>query len=318
MTARPPDAVQTAFDSAIQDFKQNLKNPGLYAQILQTTSINQVYDATDQLQKEQSKNGRLQHLSKIEPFLNRLKGYADVVDTFVQAKPDILALIWGPIKLLLVWADALTQSFAAISDILEELGSLLPEFCEARRIFTDSVRLQEILVLFFRDMLDFYLITIQFFSLNRLKFLFEALWPKRRDQIKIITKHIARHRDLMRTEVRLEEIRAADEARQRELEHFARTEEDAIKQEYFNLRAHVSPKTYDEDLYRYHEAVCDGTGKWLFRDQSFKEWTTHSNGSARILWLKGIPGAGQCTSGFERAIVGRVITSFPRQNTSCE
>ncbi|RMJ16009.1 hypothetical protein CDV36_004314 [Fusarium kuroshium] len=293
MTARSSDAVRHAFDSAIKQFKDELKNPDLYDQILQTTSIDQVYDATDQLQKEQSKTGRLRHLSKIEPFLGRLREYSSVVETFVQAKPDILALIWGPIKLLLLWADALTKSFTAISDTLEEVGSLLPEFCEVTRIFTDSVRLQEILVLFFRDILDLYLITIKFFSLTRLKVVFEALWPSRRDQIKVVTKHITRHRELMRTEVHLEEIRAADEARQRELEHFARTEENTIRQEYFTLRAHVSPKTYDDDLYRHHAAVCDGTGKWLFRDQLFKDWADYSKGSTRILWLNGIPGAGK-------------------------
>ncbi|RSL62298.1 hypothetical protein CEP53_004834 [Fusarium sp. AF-6] len=145
MTARSSDAVRHAFDSAIKQFKDELKNPDLYDQILQTTSIDQVYDATDQLQKEQSKTGRLRHLSKIEPFLGRLREYSSVVETFVQAKPDVLALIW---------------------DTLEEVGSLLPEFCEVTRIFTDSVRLQEILVLFFRDLLDLYLITIKFFSLT--------------------------------------------------------------------------------------------------------------------------------------------------------
>ncbi|KAI8718204.1 NACHT domain-containing protein [Fusarium sp. LHS14.1] len=293
MTARSSDAVRHAFNSAIQDFKNNLKDPGLYDQILQTTSIDQVYDATDQLQKGQSKTGRLRHLSKIEPFLDRLRDYSSVVETFVQAKPDVLALIWGPIKLLLLWADALTKSFTAISDTLEEVGSLLPEFCEVTNIFTNSVRLQEILVLFFRDILDLYLITINFFSLTRLKIVFETLWPIQRDQIKLVIKHIARHRELMRTEVRLEEIRAADEARQRELEHFAQAEETAIKQEYFTLRAHVSPKTYDHDLYRHHATVCDGTGKWLFRDQLFKDWVDHSKGTTRILWLKGIPGAGR-------------------------
>ncbi|UPL01667.1 hypothetical protein LCI18_012601 [Fusarium solani-melongenae] len=293
MAAPSSDAVRHAFESAIQGFKNNLKDPSLYDQILQTTSIDQVYDATDQLQKEQSKTGRLRHLSKIEPFLDRLREYSGVVETFVQAKPDILALIWGPIKLLLLWGDALTKSFTAVSDTLEEVGSLLPEFCKVTSIFTDSIRLQEILVLFFRDILDLYLITINFFSLPRLKLVFEALWPNRRDEIKLVTKHIARHRELMRTEVRFEEIRAADDARQRELKHFALVEEAAIRQEYSTLRAHISPKTYDHDLYRHHADVCEGTGKWLFRDQSFKDWIDHSKGTTRILWLKGIPGAGK-------------------------
>jgi hypothetical protein len=167
MAAPSSDAVKHAFNSAIEKFKKDLKNPDLYDQILQTTSIDQVYDATDKLQEEQSKTGSLRHLSKIGPFLGRLKEYTDAVDTFVQAKPDILALIWGPIKLLLLWANVLKQSFDAISDTLEEVGSLMPEFCEVTKIFTDSVRLQEILALFFRDILDLYLIAIKFFSLTR-------------------------------------------------------------------------------------------------------------------------------------------------------
>ncbi|KAH6876383.1 hypothetical protein B0T10DRAFT_198406 [Thelonectria olida] len=286
-------AVQHAFDSAIRDFKASLKDPSLYDKILQTTSIDEVYDATNQLQKDQARTGHLRHLSKIQPFLDRLAEYRNAIDTFVQAKPDILALIWGPIKLILQWANVLKQSFDAIVDTFEEIGLLMPEFCEVTGIFTDNLRLQEILVLFFRDMLDFYLIATKFFSLSRLKIVFEMLWPSRREKIKIVAKHIDHHRMLMRNEVRLEEIREANEAREQALKHFALTEENAIIQEYSNLRAHVSPKDYDADLYRFHGDVYDGTGKWLFRDQSFKDWTDLTKTSPRILWLKGIPGAGK-------------------------
>ncbi|KAF5000641.1 hypothetical protein FDECE_11178 [Fusarium decemcellulare] len=285
------DAMHRAFEVAIRDFKTNLKDPSLYDKILQTTSIEEVYDATDKLQKEQAKSGRLRHLSNIEPFLKRLQEYSRAIDTFVQAKPDVLALIWGPVKLILLWADVLKQSFDAIVDILEEIGSLLPEFSEVTTIFIDNLLLQEFLVLFFRDILDFYVIATKFFSLSRLRIVFEALWPSRRDQIQVVAKHIARHRDLMRSEVRLEEIRTANDFRERELKHFAQTEENAVKQEYANQRAHISPRDYDADLYRFSESVCDGTGKWLFRDPSFKDWTTGSKKPSPILWLKGIPGA---------------------------
>ncbi|KAI5456910.1 hypothetical protein BGZ63DRAFT_434144 [Mariannaea sp. PMI_226] len=288
-----PDPVKRAFDNAIHRFKADLKDAHLYDQILQTTSIEQVYDATDQLQKEQVKTGHLRHLSKIEPFLRRLTEYSAAIEVFMQLKPDILALLWGPVKLLLQWANVMKQSFDAIVDTIENIGLLMPEFCQVTRIFTDNIRLQEVLVLFFRDILDFYLISIKFFSLSRLKIVFEMLWPSRRDKISIVAEHIGRHALLMRNEVRLEEIRQANDAREQQLKHFALTEENAIRQEYFDLRAHISPKDYDADLYRFHGDVYEGTGKWLFRDQSFKDWVDQSNTSERLLWLKGIPGAGK-------------------------
>ncbi|KAF4962504.1 hypothetical protein FSARC_9427 [Fusarium sarcochroum] len=286
-------AVQNAFERAILDFKTKFKDQSFYDQILRTNSIDEVCNDIQKLQDEQAKAGRLRHLSKIEPFLSRLRDYSSVIETFVQAKPDILALIWGPIKLLLLWADVLKQSFDALVNTLEEIGHLLPEFCEVTGIFADNNRLQELLVLFFRDILDFYLIATNFFSMRRLRVLFQTIWPSRRDQIQVVVKHIARHRDLMRNEVRIEEIRTANDLRERELQHFAQMEENNIKQEYASHRAHISPKDYDADLYRFSEAVCDGTGKWLFRDPPFKDWLAGTEKSRPILWLKGIPGAGK-------------------------
>lgn len=98
---------------------------------------------------------------------------------------------------------------------------------------------------------------------------------------------MASHRDLIRKEVRMEEIRRADELRNRELQHFVQTEENNIAQEY------ISPKSYDGDLYRFSEAVCNGTGKWLFRDLSFRNWLANKEKAKPILWLRGIPGAGE-------------------------
>ncbi|KAF5668760.1 Nacht domain-containing protein [Fusarium denticulatum] len=284
---------QRAFEAAMLDFKDKLKDHSFYDQIIQTTSIEQVYQDIEKLQDKQAKSGRLRHLSKIEPFLARLREYSSVVETFVQAKPDILALIWGPIKLLLLWADVLKQSFDALVNALEEIGNALPDFCELAEMFAGNNRLQALLVLYFRDILHFYFISTKFFSMRRLKVMFEMLWPSHRDKIQVVVKHMASHRDLFRKEVRMEEIRRADEMGNRELQHFVQTEENNIAQEYASHRAHLAPKSYDGDLYRFSEAVCHGTGKWLFRDQSFQNWLAGKEKAKPILWLRGIPGAGK-------------------------
>ena len=162
------DPIQAAFDSAMREFKANLQDETIYKEILQTTSIKQVYDATDKLQQEQAKNGHLRHLSKIQPYLTRVTEYANAVGVLIQVKPDILALIWGPIVLLLQWASVLKTSFDAIVNATAEIGLALPEFERAVQLFDESSPVKDVLLLFFRDILDFYLIALRFFRLPRM------------------------------------------------------------------------------------------------------------------------------------------------------
>lgn len=161
------DHVQMTFRAVVREFKDKLNNDEIYAEILKTTSVDDVYRATDKLQEEQAKSGHLRHLSKISRFLELLKDYDGAMSTFVQAKPDILALIWGPIKLLLQWTSALKQSFDAIINVTADIGNLLPEFKEADILFGENPHLGEVLVLFFQDILDFYVVALKFFSLSR-------------------------------------------------------------------------------------------------------------------------------------------------------
>lgn len=161
------DQIQESFEKAKREFKAGLKAPSLYAQILETTTIDQVYDAADKLQDEQAKHGHLRHLAKIEPYLERLRAYTGVLETFVQVKPDILALIWGPIKLLLQWSGTLKQSFDAIVNTTAKIGEELPRFQEVTRLFSSNDRIKDVLLLFFKDILDFYRIALDFFSKKR-------------------------------------------------------------------------------------------------------------------------------------------------------
>ncbi len=154
------------FEKAIGEFKKNLKDETLYKEILTTTSIEQVYDLAEQIQTEQGKTGHLRHLSKIQKFLEKLDLYTSTIDTFVQVKPDILALIWGPIKLLIQWTSTLSKSQDAIANIATEIGDLLPEFTDMTALFGRNKRLNDVLSLFFQDILDFYLVTLKFFSLS--------------------------------------------------------------------------------------------------------------------------------------------------------
>jgi hypothetical protein len=159
--------VQEAFDNAKQDFLRDLKDQSLVQKILTTRSVNEVYDETDKLQKSQAERGHLRHLRKIQPYLERLRQFQNVVDTFVQAKAEVLALIWGPIKLLLHATSNVNQSFDAIVNIMAEIGNKLPLFEAYTELFDSSDRVKDVLCLYFKDILDFHLVALNFFSQKR-------------------------------------------------------------------------------------------------------------------------------------------------------
>jgi hypothetical protein len=105
--------------------------------------------------------------------------------------------------------------------------------------------------------------------------------------------HIERHMLLMRNEVRLEHIQAEHSARLQALQHFERTEKSLLRQDYHTIEAGISPRTYDGKLDWLYGRTCEGTGKWLLKDATFVKWLEPADQSLKILWLQGIPGAGE-------------------------
>jgi hypothetical protein len=158
--------VQGIFDTAKREFKNGLDNENLFQDILAVTNINQVYDAIEELQDKQRKQDSLRYLARVDPFLKRLQSYASVIEVFVQVKPEILCLIWGPIRLLLLWSSEMKKSFDAILNITAKIGELLPQFEVVVELFGDKERIAATMGLFFRDILDFYLIALKFFKLR--------------------------------------------------------------------------------------------------------------------------------------------------------
>jgi hypothetical protein len=85
--------VLEAFKVAEAEFNSQFKE-GEKVDFSQYRSIQEVYDVTDDIQRTQSSSGTLRNLSRIKPYLDGLSQYAGVIEVFVQAKPDLLALIW--------------------------------------------------------------------------------------------------------------------------------------------------------------------------------------------------------------------------------
>ena len=89
-----PSPLITSFNTARQDFLREFPHDEYSKTLSQLASIDDVYNATDDIQRKQGESKMLQNLAKIQPYLECLNQYATVLDTVIQVKPEVLALIW--------------------------------------------------------------------------------------------------------------------------------------------------------------------------------------------------------------------------------
>lgn len=93
-------SVTDAFEKAKKDFLSRVPQDTKH-DFTSLPTIDHVFQAAEKLQKQQEATMSMRNMGKIQPFLECLRHYGNVVDTFVQVKPDVLALIWvcGSIEL---------------------------------------------------------------------------------------------------------------------------------------------------------------------------------------------------------------------------
>lgn len=86
-------SITDAFESAKKEFLSQLPK-SITHEFASLPTIDHVYQAAEGLQKQQEKSMGMRYLGRVQPFLESLRHYGGVIDTFVQVKPDVLALIW--------------------------------------------------------------------------------------------------------------------------------------------------------------------------------------------------------------------------------
>lgn len=106
-------ALADAFESAKKGFLSQFPN-GTPADFQEFTTINDVYKAAEEVQLAQARTRSTRNLRQIQPFLECLRHYGDIIETFVTVKPDILALIWVCIMFQDDWIYSLMHIFGQL------------------------------------------------------------------------------------------------------------------------------------------------------------------------------------------------------------
>lgn len=284
--------IADAFEVAKEEFLLKFPNCSRY-DFSKHSTIGDVYEATDQIQREQASKGTLRNLAKIKPFLDGLAKYEKVIETLVQVKPDVLALIWGPIRFILVVACSYVKTCDKLLDAMAQIGAVLPNFQIYTSIFEKHNQIYNVLCLFFQDILDFHGTVVSFFSLKGWKEVFEIIWPKYSGKLEVILENIKKHAMLMQGEVTLAHIIEVDEGRKLALQEYERAHESEDRRALDSVTSSLNPVLYDKDLERLSSNCAVGTGHWLSGNSSYIKWRDAVDDSSRLFWIQGIPGAGK-------------------------
>ncbi|KAI1802020.1 hypothetical protein F4811DRAFT_555212 [Daldinia bambusicola] len=307
MATTPPSWLDDAFKSAKQEFRKSLKNPALY-DFSKINSPDDVINEAIKIQKQQEKTKTLRGLRRIDPLISGLKEYAAVIEQFVQAKPEIMSLIWGPLKLILQVSSAVITAFDKVVKVIADLSMTLPSFKIYAQLFESNDGIHQALCLFYTDILDFYAVLLNFLTQRRLNVFLESLWPNIRSKIAKIQENIEHHKAMMTVNVTLEDIREAHKARKLALEEHAHAEAFRENQTFKDIRNELNPHDYDAELEGILRRSSVASGNWLDDEPDFTRWRGSTDSAVRCLWLHGIPGSGKTF------LVGNLIRKMQDRN----
>lgn len=99
MTPNPPVPPPNGFQRALKGFESRLK-PSEKAQFKATT-LDDLKVTILAIQSEQRYRKKMMHMGRIISFLEAMEQFGKVIEVFLNVA-EMLAFIWGPVKLLLL------------------------------------------------------------------------------------------------------------------------------------------------------------------------------------------------------------------------
>jgi len=106
----------------------------------------------------------------------------------------------------------------------------------------------------------------------------------------------------MNSEVTLENVVQAYEAREKAYREHEITYKFQDWQNFEAVKTAISPYLYDDDLEAFRRECQVESGQWLEEEDNFKKWSDPNDHSVCLFWLQGIPGAGTSSVSLEQNI----------------
>ncbi|KAL8303462.1 hypothetical protein RB597_005051 [Gaeumannomyces tritici] len=262
----------------------------------QSSRLEDVQHALSRVQSEQEAKGSLRFLRRIEPFVNTMLEYSKVVEVFINVE-ETMALIWGPLRFMLMMTKNVAEAFSSLLDTYQQIGEQIPLLLSFQALFENPthVHMRQLLVLIYQDILNFHLLALRFFRKKMWKRLFLANWSGFKTDISQLKENLARHRRLIESRASLTQFEETQSIRAAAEENLKQTKEDTQRRR----RRDVFQWLGSADMEAVHErhvtarAWSSKSCNWLAQDPVFKDWFDSDFCTMPLLWLNGKPGAGK-------------------------
>ncbi|KAK0667514.1 disease resistance protein RFL1 [Cercophora samala] len=157
--------LQSLWDNALSEFKCAL-SPDQFQRL---HAVRAVDDVAPELfrRSAQYKNRSLpQLLDRLDSTFQKLNFFSKSVSIYVQSNPEISALIWGSIYVLLELALRHKRHLEHVADILDHIAKHLPRIQSFANLLVISKRIEKAICNLYRDLIQFFLHAAVFFSRN--------------------------------------------------------------------------------------------------------------------------------------------------------
>lgn len=322
--------VSKIFRDALDSFVKNLSQTEK-KDFSEHKDAQSVIDAFQTItEKHPIHHSRLTNASrKFQHLVNRLQPYFDVIDTFIQAKPEYMALVWGSLKMIFKLSSNYVNFLDKMADIFGNISEQLPIYEEYVSFIREQAavrseaytRLERALGYLYADILGFCYSAYALFAkptpgfATRIRLVSRLIWQPFDVKYAAFMSRIRQHKDLLGLEWQLASTKEIVWQLKRYEEWFTtntpqpldvgreereRTERTQILKRVEELKAWINPPRWTERLEEARKKRTPDTGDWIIDNELYQRWKRFDREpdrapELRILTIRGKVGYGKTT-----------------------
>ncbi|CVK91852.1 uncharacterized protein FPRN_09654 [Fusarium proliferatum] len=307
-TETRPDS-DLIFDRSVAKFKSRLSRS--QAEQFAKCTIDDVRNQIRHIQNRHGSQRRLRNMDRLSKFVEGMVHLGQVVEVFLNLHNGV-ALIWGPIKFLLLAASNWIDSLDSLLAVYSQIGDVLPDLTRYGQIYKEYPYVHTHLESYYCDILEFHSNALDVFARPGWKVLFHSAWKTFKTKFDPILKSLERHRIMLSEEKltavmeetqkqgysiqdKLDQLhRQLQERDQKNTERDLTAHQSRIDQQYSTVESRIDAPNYHEDYEIASQKRFQNTsGRWILSHPLVSEWLDHSSKASGKIYLSGIPGAGK-------------------------
>ncbi|KAK7917369.1 hypothetical protein PG985_010977 [Apiospora marii] len=334
----------TVLNRAIEKFRQSLTDE--QKKFFVASSLDNVKDEIQSIQGRYGSQKKLRSLNRLSKFLEAMTQIEQLVQIFLNVS-EVVAFVWGPIKLALMMAGTRVQTLEQLLDTYVEIGEVIPSLKQYETLFKEAPAVLEVLEKYFCDILEFHRNAMDVFARPGWRTCFDSTWKTFRSRFNPILESLKRHRALLLDERLNAAVAGIQESRDKTLQFLKNTAyqssanfdrlDDKVGDVYKVLSAQIygltqssgkiiatlqrdlplekmnsmftklDPPDYQADQQMALTSCHGDSGTWIFQSPSFLNWMQSRVLPDCTLFIHGMPGAGKTS------LAARIISHFSAQ-----